>query len=104
VVPHTLIGKNIILRVKDRVMRIFSDDALVVTYDIPEGKGHLVQDKRFYEALKKDHDMNRRKYSHARRLKGRANHTISPLTPPYDMDVQIRPLAIYDHAAGEVYR
>jgi transposase len=104
VVPHTLVGKKIILRVKDGIMRIFSDDALVVTYDIPEGKGHLVQDKRFYEALKKDHEMNRRKYSHVRRLKGRATHTISPLKPPYDMDVEIRPIAIYDHAAGEVYR
>jgi transposase len=104
VVPHTLVGKKIILRVKDRMMRIFADDALVVTYDIPEGKGHLIQDKGFYEALKKDHEMNRRKYSHARRPKGRAKHTISPLKPPYDLDVAIRPMAIYDHAAGEVYR
>jgi hypothetical protein len=104
VVPHTLVGKKIILRVKDKTMRIFSDHCLVVTYEIPEGKGHLIQDKRFYEALKKDHAMNRRKYNHARRLKGRAKQTISPLTPPYDMDVEIRPLAIYDHAAGEVYR
>jgi len=104
VVPHTLVGKEVILRVKDGVMRIFSDNSLVVTYEIPEGKGHLVQDKRFYEALKKDHEMNRRKYSHARRLKGRAKHTISPLKPPYDMDVEIRPIAIYDHAAREVWR
>ena len=85
-------------------MRIFSDDALVVTYEIPSGKGHLVQDKRFYEALKKDHEMNRLKYHHGRRPKGRAKHTISPFKPPYDMDVEIRPIAIYDHAAGEVWR
>jgi transposase len=104
VVPHTLVGKKIILRVKDGLMRIFVDDALLVTYEIPEGKGHLIQDRRFYESLKEDHAMNRRKYSHARRLKGRAKQTISPLTPPYDMDVEIRPLAIYDHAAGEVSR
>ena len=104
VVPHTLVGKKIILRVKDRIMRIFSDDSLVVTYEIPEGKGHLVQDKRFYEALRKDHEMNRRKYSHGKRLKGRAKYTISPLKPAYDMDVEIRSIAIYDHAAGEVYR
>jgi transposase len=104
VVPHTLVGKRIILRVKDKTMRIFSDDVLMVSYEIPEGKGHLVQDKRFYEALKNDHEMNRRKYRHAQRLKGRAKQTISPLKPPYDMDVEIRPLAIYDHAAGEVYR
>ena len=100
VVPHTLVGKEIILRVKDAAMRIFSDDSLVVTYEIPEGKGHLVQDKRFYEALKKDHEMNRRKYNHAKRSKGRAKHTISPLKPPYDMDVEVRPVAIYDQAAG----
>jgi transposase len=103
VVPHTLVGKKIILRVKDGTMRIFSDDSLVVTYEIPEGKGHLVQDKRFYEALKQDHEMNRLKYHHTRRPKGRAKHTISPLKPPYDMDVEIRPIAIYDHAAGEVW-
>lgn len=57
VVPHTLVGKDIVLRVKDHVMRIFEDDRLVVTYAIPEGKGHLIQNKRFYEALKKDHEM-----------------------------------------------
>ena len=104
VVPHTLVGKKIILRVKDATMRIFSDDSLIVTYEIAEGKGHLVQDKRFYEALKEDHAMNKIKYRHARRPKGRAKHTISPLTPLYDMDVEIRPIAIYDHAAGEVWR
>ena len=104
VVPHTLVGKKIILRVKDGIMRVFSDDSLIVTYEIPEGKGHLIQDTRFYEALRKDYEMNRRKYRHARRLKGRAKHTISPLKPPYDMDVEIRPIAIYDHAGGEVYR
>jgi transposase len=104
VVPHTLVGKDVILRVKDEVMRIFADNGLIVTYGIPEGKGHLVQDKRFYEALKNDHEMNRRKYHHGRRPKGRAKHTISPLKPSYDMDVEIRPMAIYDHAAGEVYR
>ena len=103
VVPHTLVGKEIILRVKDGMMRIFSDNSLIVTYEIPEGKGHLVQDKRFYEALRKDHEMNRRKYNHVKRSKGRARHTISPLKPPYDMDVEVRPMAIYDHAAGEVW-
>ena len=84
-------------------MRMFSDDSLVVTYDIPEGKGHLIQDKRFYEELKRDHDMNERKYNHGRkRRKGRAKFTISPLKPLYDMDVQVRPMAIYDQAAGGI--
>ena len=79
-------------------MKIFLNYTLIVTYEIPEGKCHLVQDKRFYEASRKDHDMNRRKYNRARRGKGRAKHTISPVKPPYDLDVEIRPVAIYDHA------
>jgi len=101
VVSHTLVGKEILLRVKGISMRIFMDDVLIVTYEIAQGKGHLIQDKRFYEALKKDHSMNKRKYGNGqKRKKGRAKNTISPLKPLYDMDVQVRPVAIYDQAAG----
>ena len=91
-----------ILRVKNKTMRIFYNDRLIVTYDIPEGKGHLVQDKRFYEALKKDREMNRRKYRSGRRMKGRAKYTISPTKPQYAMDVEVRPIFIYDQLVGEV--
>jgi len=83
-------------------MRIFYNDSLVVTYDIPEGKGHLIQDKRFYEDLKKDREMNRRKYRSGRRMKGRAKYTISPSKPQYDMDVEVRPLIFYDQLVEEV--
>jgi hypothetical protein len=68
VVPHTLVGQQIILRVKNKTIRIFYNDCLVASYDIPEGKGRLVQDKRFYEALIKDREMNRRKYKSGRRI------------------------------------
>jgi transposase len=100
VVPHTLVGKKLLLRVKDKDMRIFNDDLLVVRYQIPEGKGHLVQDKKFYEALRKDKEMNKRKYAHVKRSKGRAKSTISPSKPLYDMDVEVRSTHIYDAAAG----
>jgi hypothetical protein len=102
VVPHTLVGKLIILRVKNKTMRIFDNNRLVVTYDIPEGKGHLIQKKRFYEALRKDREMNKRKYKSGRRIKGRAKYTISPNKPSYAMDVQVRPLFIYDQWVEEV--
>ena len=92
VVPHTLVGKDMVLRVKDKTIRVFADNQLVVAYAIPAGKGHLVQDRRFYEALRKDREMNARKYHHGRPAKGRAKLTISPLRPRYDMDVQIRPV------------
>lgn len=100
--PHPLVGKDLVLRVKDSAMRIFADDRLIVTYEIPGGKGHLVQDRRFYEALKQDREMNRRKYGQGRRGKGRAKCTISPLKPLYDMDVEIRSPHVYDHLIGEV--
>jgi len=103
VVPHTLVGKTIVLRVKNETMRIFFDDRLVVTYVIPPGKGHLVQKKRFYEALKKDREMNLRKYGHHGRRKGRAKYTISPSKPNYDMDVQVRPIFVYDDIGAEVW-
>ena len=102
VVAHDLVGRQIILRVKDSTMRIFDNDRLVVTYDIPEGKGHLIQDKRFYEALRNDREMNKRKYKSGRRIKGRARYTISPNKPLYDMDVQVRPVFIYDQLVEEV--
>ena len=101
VVPHTLVGKEVLLRVKGTCMRIFKDDELIVTYEVAQGKGTLVQNKRFYEALKKDRIMNARKYgNNGRRKKGRAKNTISPLKPLYDMDVEVRPVAIYDQAIG----
>jgi transposase len=100
VVAHTLVGKNLLLRVKERDMRIFDNDVLVVRYQIPEGKGHLVQDKKFYEALRADKEMNKRKYGNGRRIKGRAKATISPVKPQYAMDVEVRSPHIYDTAAG----
>lgn len=102
VVPHPLVGRSIVLRVKERVMRIFDDDRLVVTYEIPLTKGNLVQDKRFYAALKKDRDMNRRKYGRPKPIKGRAKRTISPSRPRYDMPVDIRPIDVYDQFVQEV--
>lgn len=101
VVPHQLVGKQVVLRVKGNCLRIFFDDALVVAYQIPEGKGHLVQDLRFYVQLKKDRKLNERKYGHGGHVKGRAK-TISPSAPLYDMDVEVRPVRIYDYAVGEV--
>lgn len=101
VLPHTLVGKEVLLRVKGSSMRIFRDNELIVTYEVAKGKGNLIQDKRFYEALRKDRRMNARKYGNKERSKkGRAKNTISPLKPLYAMDVEVRPVAIYDQAIG----
>jgi hypothetical protein len=101
VLPHPLVGKQVILRMKNDQLRIFENHHLVVVYDIPQTKGNLVQKKRFYEALKKDLDMNRRKYNHSRK-KGRAKQTISPTAPGYEMDVEIRSILEYEQFIPEV--
>jgi len=96
VVPHQLVGHKLVLRVKDQVLRIFDNDVLIIAYAIPQGRGHLVQDKRFYEALRQDQALNQRKYQHIRPGKGRARRTISPLAPRYQLEVQVRPLQAYN--------
>lgn len=102
VVPHSLIGQQVILRVKDGWLRIFDDNWLVISYEIPSGKGHLIQHKAFYKALKEDMAMNRRKYHRGKKGKGRAKMTISPRRPKYDMDVEVRPVSEYDQVMQEV--
>ena len=98
VVEHTLVGRKVLVRVRecDRQLRVFEDDRLVVTYEIPEGKGHLVQDPKFYAALKADREMQARKFAryHAgsngklRKPKGRAfKKTISPRKPVHPIDI-----------------
>ena len=102
VVPHPLVGRTVVLRVKEQTMRIFEDDRLVVIYEIPPAKGNLVQDKRFYADLQKDREMNRRKYGRPKPGKGRAKRTISPSKSLYDMPVDIRPIDVYDQFVQEV--
>lgn len=102
VLPHTLVGKQVVLRVKANHMRIFYGDQLIVAYEIPVGKGHLVQDPIFYNQLKRDRQLNQRKYGHVPQKKGRAKKTISPRRPAYDMDVAVRSIHVYDTIAGEV--
>jgi transposase len=95
-VPHTLVGKNLVLRVKNRVVRIYDDSSHIVTYMIPEQKGQFVFEQRFIDALKNDREMNRIKYGRGIRCrKGRAV-TISPSVPAWAMDVETRSLNVYD--------
>ena len=102
VVPHRLVGESVILREKDGQLRIFENNWLVIIYEMPATKGNLIQHKAFYEALKKDQAMNRRKYHRGKRGKGRAKQTISPSKPKYDMDVEVRPVEVYDRLTQEV--
>lgn len=96
VVEHTLVGQKVTVRLKDTCLRVFADDRLVVTYEVPQGKGHVVEDPRFYAALRADKKMQERKYGAGRgqkgkgKVKGRAKvkPTISPIRSKYPVDVE----------------
>jgi transposase len=100
VVPHPLVGHPVVVRLKDQTLRVYDGDTLIVTYPMPEARGHLVQDPRFYQALRADRALNARKY--ARPPKGKGHATISPTLARHPVDVSQRSLAEYDRIGGEV--
>ncbi|MCG8686223.1 MAG: IS21 family transposase, partial [Desulfobacterales bacterium] len=80
VVPHSYVGKEVTCKTGDRRISIIHNEKTLVTYTIPKGKGHLIQDKRFYAALRRDALQNARKYAfHGRKKKGQA--TLGITTP-----------------------
>jgi transposase len=101
VLPHKLVGEKVLARRRGDTLRIFDNDRLVVTYTIPQGKGHLVQDERFYRELREDKEMQARKFARRGKHKARAK-TISPTKPAYPIDVQTRDIAVYQQVGGEV--
>jgi len=95
VVRHTLVGSQVTLRVKNGLVRIFHDDRLVVIYAVPQGRGHLVQDTRFFESLRRDRAMNEKKYAARMRRKGRAR-----VVPAYaEEQVEMRSMDSYQRVA-----
>lgn len=92
--PHSVVGKRVLLKIKNGTIRFFDDDRLLVTYAQAEGKHQLVGNPMFYEALKADREQQQRKYG---RFKGRATRglTIGSLFP----QVMYRPLADYERLA-----
>jgi len=94
VVPHTLAGRVVLLKIKNSSLRAYNDDELCVEYLIPEGKGHLVVHPELYEALKRDKEQILRKYriptGKAKATRGLLKHGLI-----HEM-VQRRPLSVYE--------
>lgn len=93
VVPHEHVGQKVILRIKDGLLRVFSDDQMVAVYRIPLEKGQTLADPRFYERLKADHQQLARKY---RLPFGKAKATRGLLKHGLQGEVMARPLSEYD--------
>ena len=91
IVPHLMVGKKILLKIKNREIRIFHDQDLLVTYQEAEGKHNVVGNPLFYEQLKRDQEQIRRKYG---QNKGKATRglTTNSLFP----QVEQRPMSDYD--------
>jgi hypothetical protein len=77
VVPHTLVGQQVIVRVRHGRLRVFDGALLMAEYEMPEGK-----------------------FRSARRHKGRA--ILSPSKPAYPIEVERRSLADYARVGGAV--
>jgi len=94
VLPHNVVGKRVMLKVKDNVMRIYHDQDLLATYRVPDGKYQVMANPLFYEQLKRDKNLLCRKYE---KTKGKATRglTNASLFP----QVQYRPLNVYEQLA-----
>jgi len=91
ILPHTVVGKNVMLKIKNGIIRFYDDDQLLATCNQCEGKHQLVGNRLFYEQLKADRDQQKRKYG---RSKGAATRGLS--TESLFPQVMYRPLADYD--------
>lgn len=91
VLPHRVVGKRILLKIKNGTIRFYHDDQLLVTYKMPKGKNQLVDNQLFYEQLQRDRDQWKRKYG---RNKGAATRGLA--TSSLFPQVMYRPLSDYD--------
>jgi len=94
VVPHSLAGRTVLLKIKNGTLRVYNDDELCAAYLIPPGKGSLQAHPEFYEALRKDQEQLQRKY----RIptgKGKATRGLLKDGLSHEI-VQRRPLSAYD--------
>jgi transposase len=90
IVPPKVVGKRILLKIKDGIIRFFYDDELLATYTEPDGKHQLIGDQRFYEQLKREREEKRGGYGPRKgaATRGLTNGSLFP-------EVMQRPLADY---------
>ena len=98
VVSHKCVGKKLLLRVKDGIMRIYDDDKQITVYKLATGKGQVKEHSWFYQALRRDKEQLRKKY---RKPYGKGKATIGLRNHDnYRIDVQVRDIADYENLLG----
>jgi len=90
-VPPDVVGKKVLLKIKDNVIRFFDDDRLLATYPVSTQKGRWITDPLFMEQIRRQ---SRHPYQ---RGKGKATRGLvkGSLFP----QVLYRPLSVYDQFA-----
>jgi len=97
-IPHKCVGKKVVVKAQNGIMRAYYDDELLVTYRLVTGKGQMIVHPWIYEALRNDQEQLRKKYRKAPGGKGKA--TTIGLLKHDNYKVEIRDLAVYENAAG----
>lgn len=96
VVPHHVVGKKILLKIKAGTIRFYNDQDLLATYQEPQEKGTTIGQPGLYERLLQDIAQRRRKYQ---RGKGKGKATRGLTTGSLFPQVDYRSLAEYDRIA-----
>jgi transposase len=95
VVPYHVVGKKVMLKIKDKVIRIYHDQELLASYREPASKSHLIGDPKLYEQLKHDKEQLGRKYG---KNKGKATRGLT--NGSLYLEVAYRPLLEYEQYAN----
>lgn len=74
IVPHHVVGKKVLLKVKHHRIAIYDDNILLATYEEAAGKNELIGNRLFYEQLERDREQVKRKYG---KSKGKATRGLS---------------------------
>jgi transposase len=93
VVPHHVVGKKILLKIKAGTIRFYDDHELLVTYQESADRGKTVGHPGLYEKLLQDIAQRRRKYQQSA---GKGKATQGLTTRSLFPQVVSRPLADYE--------
>jgi len=97
-IPHKCVGKKVLVRFKDGILRVYSDDKLVITHEECPGKGQVRVPAWIYEDLRKDKEQLKKKY---RKPYGKGKATIGLVKQDnYRIGVEVRDLSVYEKATG----
>jgi len=95
-VPPEVVGKKILLKIKDGIIRFYDDDRLLVTYEEAGEKGSWVTNDAITAQIYKQRRerTNKRKYGRckAKATRGLVNASLFP-------QVLYRPLSVYEQIA-----